>query len=253
MTKKYKTGLCLSGGGIRGLAHLGTVKALNENGYTIDIIAGTSMGAIMGLFLADGYTPDEVQDLLKNAKRSTFIKRNITKGHLLSYDGLKVFLKQNIRANSFENLKIPLVVAATDINNGRIQYFSKGTVIDKVLASASIPIIFPPVHWNNTILVDGGLLENLPARAIREQTETIIGVNVNPRCLGLEKGTPKNMLQLAERAFHVAMYSNTDVDRSLCDIYIEHFDLNEYSLLDFRKMKKIVDVGYNYAKLQLAK
>ena len=164
--KKYRTGLVLSGGGARGFAHLGVIQALNEAGIFPDVISGTSAGAIVGVLYADGYTPKEILMLMNWASRFDYMRPAMPREGLLQINGITKILKTSLRAKTFEDLKIPLFVAATDLNNGKAVYFSKGDIFDPVMASASIPVLFQPVKINDISYVDGGVLDNLPIRPI---------------------------------------------------------------------------------------
>lgn len=178
--KAYKLGLALSGGGAKGFAHIGVFKLLEECGLKPDIIVGTSVGSLMGALFADGYTPDEIKDLFTGREFSEFAQLQIPKSGLFDSKRFRYFLRRHLRAKTFEELKIPLVVVATDLDNGESHEFRSGPIVEAVTASCSIPIIFSPVVINGVHYVDGGLFHNFPVSIIREECERIIGVNVSP-------------------------------------------------------------------------
>ncbi len=250
--KKYKCGLVLSGGGARGFSHLGAAKALMEAGFKFDIIAGTSMGAIIGCLLADGYHPDELLPLLTRERLKSFVKAEITMDNVMTMKGAQQFLKTLLRAKKIEDLKIPFVATTTNLHKGETEYFDRGDVIEAVIASASIPVIFAPVKINDCLHVDGGVLNNLPVRHIRPDCEFIVGLHVNPHTLGLHKGNVKGLAQIAERTFHLAMLGNVLIDETLCNFFLEHSNLDQYNMFDFIKMKEIVAIGYENTKKKLA-
>src|SRR5512133_3698530 len=140
--KKYQTGFVLSGGGARGFAHLGFMEALFEEGIHPDIISGTSAGALAGVLIADGLAPREILKLLNTGSRLDFMRPAFPREGLLQISGIVKILNANLHAKKFEDLKIPLFVAATDINNGKAVYFSEGDLIERVTASMSIPVLF---------------------------------------------------------------------------------------------------------------
>ncbi len=251
--RKYQLGLVLSGGGARGLSHLGSVKALLELGYQFDIIAGTSMGAITGCVLANGYHPEEVIQMLTPTVLKSFYKTSVSKNGLMTMKGGRDFLKKILHVKNIEDLKIPFIAAATDIIKGESHYFDKGNIINAVLASASIPVVFSPTVIGENIYVDGGVLNNLPARCIREKCKKIVGFHVNPQSLGLHDSKVDGIYQIAERTFYLAMLGNVIQDKCLCDIFIEHNNLDAYSMFDFEKMQEIVDIGYCNTKDALEK
>ncbi len=246
--KKYRTGLALSGGGARGISHLGSVKALLEYGYTFDIISGTSIGAIIGCVLADGYHPDEIASMLTMPRLKSFYKTDISRNNLMNLDGMKQFLTEILRTKNIEDLPIPFIATATNLNKGEARYFTKGDIVEAVIASSSIPIIFPPVVIDGEQYVDGGIINNLPVRPIRKDCEKIIGFQVNPSTLGLQDGHVKGFLQIATRTFHLAMYSNVLPDKNLCNIYIEHENLEAYGVFSVDKMMDIFNIGYTKTK-----
>ena len=143
--KIYKTGLVLSGGGARGFAHIGVLQALNEAGIFPDVISGTSAGALVGVLYADGYSPLDILKMMNSTSRLHYIRPTVPREGLLQISGIERILKENLRAKKFEDLRIPLFVTATDLNNGKIRYFSSGELLNPVIASASIPVLFKPV------------------------------------------------------------------------------------------------------------
>ena len=246
--KKYKYGLALSGGGTRGFAHLGVIKALNEEGIYPEIVTGVSAGAIAGVFYADGYSPDEIMKLFHEKKTFDFIKVKFQRLGFGNMEGLKQVLQENIRASKFENLKIPLIVAATDLNNAKIKYFSEGEIPEAVIASASIPVIFKPTIIDNIHYVDGGVLNNLAVEPLLDKCKKIIGVYINP--IGKQKKF-KNVASIAERTFHIGVEPNLHYKKQMCDIFIEPKGLDKYPMISIKKADEVFDVGYKAAKIAL--
>src|ERR1700754_1937451 len=157
-----KIGLALSGGGARGIAHIGVIKALEELNIKPDVISGTSAGSIVGVLYASGMRPNEIFDVVSHLSIFKSVKIAWAWSGLLKMEGLQALLTKHIPDNTFESLKIPLTVAATEIRLGEIRYFSSGELGPAVIASCSIPGIFDPVHFDGHLYVDGGLLDNLP-------------------------------------------------------------------------------------------
>ncbi|KXK24232.1 MAG: patatin [Bacteroidetes bacterium OLB12] len=174
-----KRGLVLSGGGVRGMAHIGVLKALEEMNIGFDCIAGTSAGSIVGALYAAGHKPDKIFQLVKNLSIFNALRPAFTWTGLLTMNGLKEVLLKNIPDNDFSKLKLPLTVAATNIRNGQVQYFNSGELISTIMASCSIPAIFNPMQIDQNLYVDGGLLDNLPAKAIRNQCDMLVGSHCN--------------------------------------------------------------------------
>ena len=172
-------GVSLTGGGARGIAHLGVLKALSEEGINPDIISGTSAGAIIGAFVAAGISYEESLNIIIKTKLLSVFKPAFSWRGLLSVDKLGKILNQHLPAD-FDSLNLPLLVAATDINAGETRYFQSGNLTQAIMASSCIPVVFSPVEIDGTLYVDGGLLNNLPAEPIREQVTRLIGISCNP-------------------------------------------------------------------------
>jgi NTE family protein len=240
-----KLGLVLSGGGVRGIAHIGILKALDEMQVQIDCIAGTSAGAIVGSLYSAGNKPDRIFELVKNLSIFKTVRPAFTWTGLLTLDGLKDVLLKNIPANSFNDLRIPLTVAATDIKNGQIKYFNSGELIPAVVASSSIPAIFNPVQLNGHLYVDGGILDNLPVKAIRNQCEIIVGCHCNHISPDFDV---TNIKLVVERSLLIAIRANTEVSRGLCDVFIEPPGMDRFSSLDLSKVQEIFEYGYRFTK-----
>jgi NTE family protein len=247
--KKYKLGLALSGGGARGFAHPGALKAIEDSGQKPEIIAGTSAGALAGALYADGYTPEEIIELFVNKDFKEFAEIQIPKIAIFGTGGFRKFLKKHLRAKTFEDLSIPLKVVTTDLDDGKSVTFHKGPLIEPIIASCSIPIIFNPVIIEGINYVDGGLFKNFPVSEIRSECEKIIGVNVSPL---VPKKYNKTIMHIAERSFHYMSRNNTLLDRQLCDILIEMKDLVYYNTFDLVSAEKIFKIGYDYAQKALS-
>jgi NTE family protein len=239
--KEYKVGLVLSGGGARGFAHLGVIEALNEAGIFPDIISGTSAGALVGVLIADGYTPKEILKLMNLNSRLDFMRPALPREGLLQINAVLKILKCSLRAKTFEELKIPLFVTATDLNNGKAEYFSKGDLFDPVMASASIPVLFQPVVINNFQYVDGGVLDNLPLKPIEKKCKVLIGSFVNP--IGyMEKVS--GLINIAERTFMLSMTKELLEKSKKFDLFVAPEQLKNYKILDPEKADELFSVGY---------
>jgi len=249
MTKKiYRIGLVLSGGGARGFAHLGVIQALHEAGVYPDVVSGTSAGALAGVLYADGYTPEEILKLMNSGSRLDFMRPAVPREGLLQLNGIVKILKANLKATSFDQLKIPLYVAATDLNNGKSVYFSKGDLLDPVIASASIPVLFQPVKINNISYVDGGVLDNLPVFPIQNKCKILIGSFVNP--VGyVEKLS--GLINIAERTFMLNMSKEFLEKAKKFNFLVSPKELRNYKILDPEKAADLFELGYKATKAKL--
>lgn len=239
--KPYKIGLALSGGGAKGFAHLGVFQFLNECALKPDIISGTSAGSVAGALFADGYSPEEIREFFTGREFSEFAELQIPKTGLFDMSRFKAFLKAHLRTKRIEDLPIPMVIVATDLDNGRSKEFRSGNLADAVVASCSMPIIFSPVVINGVHYVDGGLFQNFPVMNIRHECEYVIGVNVSPLMPQKYKQT---LFHIAERSYHYMFQANTLEDRQACDVLIEAKEVGLYKTFDLNNIDSIAQIGY---------
>jgi NTE family protein len=240
--KKYNIGLVLSGGGARGFAHLGVIEALNNAGIFPDVISGTSAGAIIGALYAEGHSPKEMLKLMNGSSRLDFMRPALPREGLLQINGIIKILKTSLHSKEFKDLKIPLYVTATDLNNGRAVYFSDGELFEPIIASASIPVLFQPVKIDDISYVDGGVLDNLPLKPIEDKCRILIGSFVNP--IGyIEKIT--GLINIAERTFMLSMSKEISEKAKRFDLFIAPLELRNYKILDPEKASELFEIGYN--------
>jgi Predicted esterase of the alpha-beta hydrolase superfamily len=246
----YFLGYALSGGGAKGFAHLGALKVLEKCGLKPDVIAGTSAGALAGVFYADGYHPEEIAELFRKREFREFVEFTIPKTGFLKSTGLHHFLKKNLRAQRFEDLQIPFCAVATDWDRACSVTFSNGDdLVDAVVASCSVPIVFYPQKIHGVPYVDGGLLKNFPVSVIRKKCKYVVGVNVSLMIPPAEKN---NIRRMAERTFNLMSNSNTIFDKTYCDVLIETKGIEKYSMFDLSNMETITEVGYHYAAIKMS-
>lgn len=246
----YFLGYALSGGGAKGFAHLGALKVLEKCGLKPDVIAGTSAGALAGVFYADGYHPDEILELFRKREFREFVEFTIPKSGFLKSTGLHGFLKKNLRARRFEELQIPFCAVATDWNRARTVTFSNGdNLVDAVVASCSVPVVFYPQYIHGIPYVDGGLLKNFPVSVVRKRCKYVIGVNVS---LMIPAADKYNIRTMAERTFNLMSNSNTLFDKTYCDILIETKGIERYPMFDLNNMDTIREAGYHYAAIKMS-
>lgn len=243
--KPYKIGIALSGGGIKGLCHAGVLKALEEHGIKPDIMSGVSAGALVGALYSDGYTPDEIAVLFEEINLRNMTKINIPEGGFFQTDIFQKFLSKKLRAKTFEELSIPLKVVATDLDKGRSVTFSTGSLIDPIVASCSLPVLFRPKKIDGVNYVDGGVLKNFPVSTIRNECDKVIGINASPMVADEYK---LNILNVASRSYHFMFKANILYDKELCDLLIEPVDMGNYDTFDIDKGREIFELGYQTAK-----
>ncbi|MBM7692382.1 NTE family protein [Peribacillus deserti] len=177
--EKPKVGLALGSGGARGFAHLGVLKVLKEEGIPVHMMAGSSMGALVGCFYASGQDLERLYKLSAAFKRKFFLDFTVPKMGLISGKKIKDFIRIFTYGKNLEDLNIPVSVVATDINTGEKVIFTKGPIAEAVRASISIPGIFVPEKIGSRLLVDGGVVDRIPVSVVREMgADIVIGVEV---------------------------------------------------------------------------
>lgn len=240
-------GLVLSGGGIRGVAHIGAIKALEESGIYPTHIAGTSAGAVVGALYAADIGWAEMLDFFKTVP--VFHTKNITlrkPGFIDSEKFYHDFMKL-LPENDFKALKKSLFVTATDVIKGTLKVFDSGEVIGPVLASASFPGIFTPTKIGQSYYIDGGVLNNFPVEPLQPYCDCVIGVYVNP--LRKIKSTDlKHSFNVLERAFKIKLAADSIAKFGHCDFVICPEELNKYATFNMRGIDTIFDLGYKSAK-----
>ncbi len=179
-----RLGVALSGGGARGLAHLGVLKALEEAGFRIDYLAGTSMGALVAAGYALGYSPDELAALAVDLsqRRNLFRIADVALDRgLLRGERLHALLLELTHGATFADLRLPLTVVAVDLESGEEVHFTQGRLADALRASISLPGLLAPLEWEGRRLVDGGLLNDLPVDVVRQMgADVVLAVDVSP-------------------------------------------------------------------------
>lgn len=240
-----KIGIALSGGGVKGFAHLGVLKALEEKGIEADILAGVSAGAIVGSFIAAGKKPEEVMDLINESDFFDFAKLSLPDRGIFTLDNMTKNLEKSLGIKSFEQLKIPFYVGAANIEKAKMEYFCQGDLIKIIQASSSIPVLFSPVKIKGELYVDGGLFENLPVNPLLDKCDVLIAVNVMPVNL-TEK--LESITDIAVRTFQLKTIVNAEELKAKADIFIEPPGIEKYNILNTKYSQELFELGYNYCK-----
>jgi len=238
---KYKFGISLSGGGARGILHIGVLEALKKYGIHPEVISGTSMGALAGVFYASGMEPLQILDLVKSSKLHRMINWKLPANGLLDLKKLIPILEKNIPEDDFACLKRPFYCTVTNLNSGLTEVKNSGKLFQWVLASASIPVIFEPQIIDGNTYVDGGLFNNLPADCIRDQCRFLIGVHVNRNN---QEENIQGFKAIAERTFRLVFAKNVQESFALCDFIIDPPQTRLYNTFDFGKADEIFRIGY---------
>ncbi|MFY0605395.1 MAG: patatin-like phospholipase family protein [Cyclobacteriaceae bacterium] len=241
---QHKIGLVLSGGGARGVAHLGMIQALEEQGLKFDIVAGASAGALVGALYCYGHTPKEISRFISETNFLTIFRPSFNRRSLLNIEKAYDELRKHLPIDDFSSLKIPLHVSTTDIERGEPHIFEKGPLIKPVLASCAIPVVFDAVTIGSRRLVDGGVTDNLPFQSIRKSSRKIIALHCNPID---DNSKMSNWSDLMERSMMIAITRYVHSQKQYCDVFLEPTGLSKFKVIDFKKADEIYVYGYNYA------
>lgn len=239
--KPYRIGIAFGGGGARGFAHLGAIKALEEVGIKPDIVAGVSAGSVVAVLYAAGLSPDEIMMAFDGKSFSDFCEWGVPRGGFLTMEGFKEFIRDNTGCDRLEQLKIPTIVAATDLDRGVPAAFDSGEIGNIVAASCSIPVVFKPQEINGRRYVDGGVLRNLPAWTLRAKVKYLFGINVSP----LRKRHVNNsLIDSAMRSYELVTKTNTNADMEMCDLSIHMDPIADYKVFNLKEIRKVFQIGY---------
>jgi len=244
----FSVGITLSGGGARGAAHIGVLQALNENGVFPKMVSGTSAGSLIGALYCYGYSPEEI---LKFSKEKCFLKIFQLTFYYNKHARLhhiKSFLRTHFPEDDFDALKIPISIAATNLNKGCIQFFEQGKLSEAIIASSTLPILFKPLAINNQVYVDGGVLNNLPIEPLINKVDKVIGVSICPH---KELERIDGLWPIAERCYHLAIWSNVAIRLRQCDVALEIEGAFDYGMFDVRKADELFKIGYEAAMIQM--
>ena len=240
-TRLPAIGVALGGGFARGIAHIGVLKVLEEEGIPVRMVAGTSVGAIMGAAYCSGITIAELEEIAHQVRFTTFARWTLSRYGFANNDRMATFLKRTLKVQTFEELRIPLGVAATDFNTGKGTVFTSGSIIDPVRASCAYPGMFLPVEIRGRWLVDGMLSYPVPTVPLREMgAERVLGVHLKGQWS--KTSAPRHYFDVIGTSFAIAQEMMSSVWRSAADVVIEP-DVAGFDYDDFKRADELIRVG----------
>lgn len=245
-------GLVLSGGGVRGMAHIGVLKAMEEFGLEAQTIAGSSVGALVGALYAQGHS---ILDMLNFFKDTPLFRYNffaLGKPGLLDTERYSAIFKAYFPEDSFENLKRELFVVVTNLELGEEEIVHQGELITPLLASAALPPVFSPVSYKGCLYADGGIMNNFPTEPLADKVDHIIGSNVSIVAPAQKKDLA-NSFQLTGRTTGLMIYAINRKKVNSCDVLIEPRELEKIGILDRKGIEKAYALGYEAALRVFAK
>ncbi len=245
-------GLVLSGGGIRGMAHVGVLKALQAQEVKIDRIAGSSVGALVGALYARGSEIEEILQFFKDTPVLQYRFFAIGKPGLIDTERYRPLFQNYFPKNDFAELKLPMHVVATDLLNGEEKAFHSGELITPLLASAALTPFFSPVEIDGILYADGGIMNNFPKEYVERESDFVIGSNVSIT-EELQKRNLRNSWQLAGRITGLMIYASCREKIEECDLMVEAQELSQIGVLDKKEIDKAFTIGYDAASFALEK
>jgi NTE family protein len=233
--------VALGGGFARGIAHIGVLKVLEQENIPVRVMAGTSVGALMGAFYCSGVSLAELEELAHNVRFTTFARWTLSRCGFASNDRMVSFLTRTLKVKTFEEMRIPLGVTATDFNTGEAVVFHSGSIIDPVRASCAYPGMFLPVQIRGRYLVDGMLSHPVPTRPVREMgADRVLAVHL--KGTWANGGPPRHLFDVIGQSFAIAQDAMSTLWRAAADLVIEP-DVAGFAYDDFKRADALVAVG----------
>jgi NTE family protein len=249
VARRPKLGLALGGGFARGLAHIGVLKVLEEEKIPVDFIGGTSVGAALGAIYCSGVSAKEMEELAAILKFSHIARWTVSRLGLCSNDRLAGLLAKTLKVSTFEELRIPLAVSATDFVTGESVVFTSGPLVDPVRASCAYPGVFLPVNVNGRLMVDGLLAHPVPATPLKQLgADKVVAVYFNSHWVGATG--PKHFMDVIGQCFSIAQARMCELWQVNADIILEP-DVQPFAYDAFHKAGELIKAGEVSARAAL--
>ncbi len=234
-------GVALGGGFARGIAHIGVLKVLEQEGIPVRAVTGTSVGALIGAAYCSGLTIRELEGVAHSVRFTTFARWTLSRYGFASNDRMVSFLNRTLKVKTFEELRIPLGVAATDFNTGEGVVFHSGGIVDPVRASCAYPGMFLPVEIRGRYLIDGMLSHPVPTRPLREMgADRVLAVHL--RGTWANGGPPRHLFDVIGQSFAIAQDAMSSLWKEAADLIIEP-DVAGFGYDDFKRADELIRVG----------
>jgi NTE family protein len=234
-------GVALGGGFARGMAHIGVLKVLEQEGIPVRIIAGTSVGALIGACYCSGLSIEELEKVAHSVRFTTFARWTVSRYGFASNDRMVQFLNRTLKVKTFEELRIPLGITATDFNTGEGVVFHSGSMVDPVRASCAYPGMFLPVEIRGRWLIDGMLSHPVPTSPLHEMgADRVLAVHL--RGQWTKDGAPRHLFDVIGQSFAIAQDQMSHLWRGAADVIIEP-DVAGFAYDDFKRAGELITAG----------
>ena len=233
--------VALGGGFARGMAHIGVLKVLEQVGIPVRIIAGTSVGALIGACYCSGLSVEELEKVARSVRFTTFARWTVSRYGFASNDRMMQFLNRTLKVKTFEELRIPLAITATDFNSGEGVVFHSGSMVDPIRASCAYPGMFLPVNIRGRWLVDGMLSHPVPTSPLHEMgADRVIAVHL--RGQWTKDGAPRHLFDVIGQSFAIAQDQMSHLWRGAADVIVEP-DVAGFAYDDFKRAGELITAG----------
>jgi NTE family protein len=234
-------GVALGGGFARGIAHIGVLKVLEQEGIPVRVVTGTSVGALIGACYCSGLSLAEMEEVAHSVRFTTFARWTVSRFGFASNDRMVAFLNRTLKVKTFEDLRIPLGVTATDFNTGEGVVFHSGSIVDPVRASCAYPGMFLPVEIRGRYLIDGMLSHPVPTRPLREMgADRVLAVHL--KGTWASGGAPRHLFDVIGQSFAIAQDAMSCLWREAADLVIEP-NVAGFGYDDFKRADDLIHVG----------
>jgi NTE family protein len=244
---RYALGMVLSGGGARGLGHVGVLKALGEEGIEPQVLSGTSAGAIVAALHAAGHSPEAMLEFFVRKSPFRLSKVTLSKPGIFDTDKVVEDFKEYFPEDSFEALHKPIFLTATDLVEGKLEVFATGRLIPAMLASASTPLVFAPTEVDGRLYSDGGILDNFPVEPLIGHCDVILG-SFASELRAVTRRDLRTSLAVSQRALEIGMYHNSRRKFHHCDLVIGLDELSAFGTFDTKRFAQMMEIGYQVAR-----
>ena len=234
-------GVALGGGFARGIAHIGVLKVLEREGISVRVLAGTSVGALIGAAYCSGRSIAELEEIARNTRFTSFARWTLSRYGFASNDRMTAYLTRALMVKTFEELRIPLGVTATDFNTGEGVVFRSGSIIDPVRASCAYPGMFLPVNIRGRYLIDGMLSHPVPTRPLREMgAEHVLAVHL--KAMWTDGGAPRHLFAVIGQSFAITQDAMSGLWRQAADVVVEP-EVGGFAYDDFKRADDLIHAG----------
>ncbi|HHV40152.1 MAG TPA: patatin-like phospholipase family protein [Bacteroidales bacterium] len=242
--RTHQLGIAFGGGGAKGYYHLGVLKRLMEMGHIPEMVSGTSVGSIVAAYYGQGFTIEEMLQAFEHLTVKDFFGHRLSKEYLIDSQPIHKIFEETFRVHTFEELQVPVKIVTTCLETAKEVVFDSGPLADAVLASCSIPVLFPPVEIEGKHYVDGGVVRNVPVIPIRDYCKNVYAINLFP-APETDLAYNKSIRYIADRSISMLFRAGARADLQQADLVIEDKKMAKFNTFDLKYKDEMYELGYN--------